>query len=468
MPRTCSALLLAVAAACGLALLATASPRTYRMTLDVDFASATYHGELTTTYENQTGAPLGELFFRLYPNAQVLYGSASLSVRAATIDGTPATLGLADDPTIAWVSLPEPLPPEGSVELLLSFEGRASAMIGDGFATPTEYGVLTRSEDALVLTAFYPVLAPYTEEGWAIDPVSAFGDPLFAETARYEVSIVSDSDLAAIPVADATTTDPDGRTRWTFERDGLRDFPLVLVRGERTVAEAVAADVTVRTWFLPRHAPAGDVALARALAAVDLYSALFGTPPYPSLDIVETPLQQAAGVESSGLFLVAASYAADPAALFYDIIVSHETAHQWFYAAVGNDPVEAPWLDESLATYASNLFLAVEVSEAAADAERVNWSNRYASAREAHPTLRITSPLYAFPDSSTYSSFVYSGGAWELDRARQTLGDDAFFGGIAAYYADRRFEVADADDLLRALGAAAGDRTADLSGLVGP
>ena len=31
----------------------------------------------------------------------------------------------------------------------------------------------------------------------------------------------------------------------------------------------------------------------------------------------------------------------------------HEVVHQWFYNLVGNDQVNEPWLDESLAQYAT-------------------------------------------------------------------------------------------------------------------
>ena len=37
---------------------------------------------------------------------------------------------------------------------------------------------------------------------------------------------------------------------------------------------------------------------------------------------------------------------------FMRLVVDHETAHQWFYALVGNDQARDPWLDETLATWA--------------------------------------------------------------------------------------------------------------------
>ncbi len=36
---------------------------------------------------------------------------------------------------------------------------------------------------------------------------------------------------------------------------------------------------------------------------------------------------------------------------FLQVIVAHETAHQWFYSLVGNDQERDPWLDEALASW---------------------------------------------------------------------------------------------------------------------
>jgi aminopeptidase N len=427
------------------------SALSYRMDLDVDYDEGTFRGSLTVLYENPADADQGEVFFRLYGNADALYGSAALEVLAARVNGVDSPRALFADDTILMVTLPAPLSPAQSIEIALEFQGQAAQTTPAGFATPNEYGLLTKSEEVLTLTAFYPILAPYTEEGWAIDPVSPIGDPVFAEIARYDVSVVVEPDVAVIPTPDGSAIDPDGRTRWTFARDGLRDFPLVLSRGERAVQQAEASGIAVRAWFSPRHDAAATAALARGTAAVDLYSALFGPLPYPTIDIVEAPLQQAAGVECSGLFLVAAANAANPTDLFFDIIVAHEMAHQWFYAAVGNDPIESPWLDEALATFVSNVFLSVTQSEATARAERDAWSARYNQVRQAHPELSVTSPVYNFPDVNTYSAYVYSGGALDLELLRRQIGDDAFFAALADYYSSCRLRIAVADDLLASL-----------------
>jgi hypothetical protein len=441
------ALLLAFAGASD----ASGSPPAYRIALDVNYAEGTFRGELALAYENHSNAPLEEVFFRLYGNERSLYGAASLDVGEVRADGESVLVSLFADDTVLWVPLVRPLAPGASVEITLSFLGRAALALPEGgFSSETEYGLLLKSPHVLTLTAFYPSVAPYTEEGWAIDPVSALGDASFADSATYDLTLRVESGVTVIPVADHAMADPDGRTRHTFHRDMLRDFPLVLVDDGRQPLVTAADGVTLRSWFSPQHAQAADIALQRGAAAIEAFSSRFGALPYEVVDMVEVPLQRVAGVECSGLFLVSAAYAARPRDVFFDIIVAHEMAHQWFYAVVGNDPTEEPWLDEALATYASNILLAA-ISPTAAQSERSTWAALYDRARRDYPDLRVTSPLYDFPDSAAYSAFVYGGGALELDAIRRDVGDEPFFQGLAEYYADHALAIASSADLFASL-----------------
>ncbi len=420
-----------LAALLGLALAGAAAPH-YEMSIALDAAAGTYEGTAAIAYTNETPLALDEIFLRLVPNGRDLFGAATLDVTAASAAGGAVDVMLYAEDTVLMVPLAAPLAVGETIELALAFRGRAADARG-GFSSTSEYGLMTRSRDTLTLIGFYPLLAPYTAEGWALDPPAPLGDPLFAEAATYDVTLIVDPAFRVVPAPDTTTSQPDGRLQMTYHRAGWRDLSFVVLDAARAPREAVRRGVSVRAWFSDEHAEAGQRALDRGAAAIDVYSDLFGPLPFSSVDIVEAPLQRAAGVECTGLFLVAAASAANPRDPFFDVIVSHEMAHQWFYAAVGNDPIEEPWLDESLATYASWLFLARAVSSAAADAQAAASAAAYERARRAHPSLRVTSPVYDFADSDAYSSFVYSGGATELAALHAALGDDAFFGALQAY-----------------------------------
>jgi hypothetical protein len=433
---------------------AAAIPR-YQMFVDVDYDRGTFAGELVVTYENATSLPLDDVFFRLYGNAHALYGSAFLAVREVRVNGDIVSTALLAEDTVLSVRLPEPLAPGASAEIALSFSGAAALPSWRGFSTETEYGLLFKGDRTFTLTAFYPMVAPMTGRGWATSAVDNLGDAVFADCADYDVVLRVDSGVEVVPPADSRYAEPDGRTIHVFHRDALRDFSLVLLDDGRSGHDATASGVTVRTWFSAQHAEAGMLALEQGAGAVDAFSAVFGALPLESVDVVEVPLQRVAGVELAGLILVSADYAAAPRDPFFSVIVSHEMAHQWFYATVGSDPVWEPWLDEALATYASYLYLATAAPDVA-QSQKSTWGTLYDRARRDYPALSVTSPSVDFPDPATYSAFVYSGGALELDALRSALGDSVFFGSLADYYSAHALAIADGGDLLAAFRSACG------------
>jgi len=97
----------------------------------------------------------------------------------------------------------------------------------------------------------------------------------------------------------------------------------------------------------------------RVAKAVDRRSARFsGRTPYPSLNIVESPFFDGHGIRRA--FLPEPRTITPPTMgtvlnNLIDIGV-HETAHQWWFASVGNNQALEPWLDEALATYSERLF----------------------------------------------------------------------------------------------------------------
>lgn len=427
----------------------------YDIALDVDFAGGTFSGIERIEFVNTTGEKLDEVFFRLYPNASAIYGDGLLSVEEVLVNGDVVATSTSIGETILMVALPSPLEDRGAISLELWFNGRPAVWSSlEGTSSHVGYGIYATSARTMTLASFYPILAVYDEEGWNIDPVYEIGDPVFSTIATYAVSVTTEPGLTILTSGRLTDQGLNGeRCSYQFAGDGMRDFIITLGKGYVQRIEHIGA-VALRTSFFPEHAQAGQIAMARAKAAITLYAQLFGPFAYNELDLVEVPLERAAGVEYPGLILISEGYSNNPYDRFFDIIVSHETAHQWFYAVVGNDVIEEPWLDEAFATFASLLFLKETCGVKVARMTIADWQASYRSACTCHPEISVTSPLYRFPDSATYNAFVYYGGALFLDEVRRTIGDTAFFTALSAYYHDLAFQVACASDLLTHLEAA--------------
>ena len=54
------------------------------------------------------------------------------------------------------------------------------------------------------------------------------------------------------------------------------------------------------------------------------------------LDVIESPMEGAAGIEYPGVYYVEDSVW-DVNQFFYEVVMAHETAHQWFYSVIGNN-----------------------------------------------------------------------------------------------------------------------------------
>ncbi len=421
----------------------------YTIDLHVDYEAGTFAGEVQVAYENTTGSELNELFFRLYANGAGIYGTASIRVTETRIEDRRIETALYVEGTVLLVPLPEPLLPGDRLVVTFAFEGNAEDW-RQGPSSPRVYGLLTRTPHAMTLTAFYPVLAFRTEAGWGLEPVFAFGDALMSDAATYDVTLTVPVgiDVAASGRLVAHSEEDEFSVhRYAVAR--ARDFSAVLLDGYvQQVAEGDG--LSVRTWFTSEKGRAAETTMDRGIKSLRLFSGLFGGPPYAEVEFAEVPLQVAAGVEFSGLILVGTSFAEDPDDVFYDIIISHEVAHQWFYGGVGSDPVEHPWLDESLATYLSYLYLDAYAAPGVAENVLGRWEDTYKAVRLEASHETIASPIYAFGESSTYSRLIYSGSGVFIHAVRQAIGDTPFFTALADYYAQNDGKIASPRDLIAA------------------
>ncbi len=437
------------------------SPR-YTIDLRVDFSQGTFTGTEAVTYTNTTSTTLYELFFRLYPNARAVYGDGTLTVEAVWVGETPVTPREFEDETVLLVPLPAPLPPGGDIAVGLSFHGRLTDWRRRPNGTD-DYGIYAASSSAMTMAECYPILAPYDEEtGWDLDPVSPIGDAVTSDAADYSVTVTAAADLSIITSGFRVEEESLGaERRSSFVGEEMRDFMIVVVRGYK-IREEQKDGLTVRTSFLPEHAQAAEISSSLARRALSLYGGLFGGYRGRELDLVEVPLSRAAGVEYPGLILIGEAYCENPYDQFFTIIIAHEVAHQWWYAAVGNDVTKEPWLDEGLATYTSLVFIEQEWGRESADSFLATWRERYRRALAKHPDLSVISPVYLFPDSSVYSAFVYYGGAMLLDGIRRRIGDDAFFSALSEYYHDLSGRIAHRADLLSRFADACGCGLGDI------
>jgi aminopeptidase N len=155
----------------------------------------------------------------------------------------------------------------------------------------------------------------------------------------------------------------------------------------------------------------------------------------------------------------------DAAKLSRAEVLLHELAHMWFGDLVTMRWWDDLWLNESFATYASY--------RAMVDATRFTgaWS-AFANSIKAwalnQDQLPSTHPVAAdIPDTeavrTNFDGITYAKGASVLKQLVAWVGDDAFFEGLRAYFAEHAFGNATLEDFLSALEASSGRELADWS-----
>jgi aminopeptidase N len=187
-----------------------------------------------------------------------------------------------------------------------------------------------------------------------------------------------------------------------------------------------------------------DIA-ANALAT---YEKRFGAYPYGELKLFATTTS-AGGIEYPNLAGVLFNFY-EGNDDYFEWLVAHEVAHQWWYNLVGSNPITEPWLDESLTQYSALLYMEDRYGVQAAQKYRVRYfTDRFAEERNVRGDRRVGQPTAAFPRKA-YFPIVYGKGPLFFEAVRSGADDARFGAWLRGYYERHRYSTAQASDLLQA------------------
>jgi hypothetical protein len=113
---------------------------------------------------------------------------------------------------------------------------------------------------------------------------------------------------------------------------------------------------------------------------------------------------------------------------YYDYIVVHEAAHQWFGDMISPDIWPDIWMNEGFASYLEALYFE--------DLHGQTFYRNYLL--NSRGVYDPSGPIYD-PDPLFSGNTVYNKGAWVLHMLRGVMGDQAFFDGLYAYATDPSF-----------------------------
>ena len=473
----------------------------YQIDFKIDFDHLSYTGSERVRWINRGEKPTSVIYFHLYPNLRITdpemgVGTTSegdepvLDVtEVRTLEGDASLYFFLDDQaTTLRINLREPVAPQGATEIVIKFRGTVPEIDPDETSLTThvvkQVSAALRSERELrrardlnfrckgvmLLATAYPVLTVHEGDEWRRKVEPSVGDIVFNEVADYEVSVTIASGVEVFTSGTETAIRPARETQ-TFAGRSLRDFVILAgrtLRSEQTESQGV----TIRSIYLAEHERIGKRALNVAANALRVFTSSFGPLPFKTINIAEAPLVAGLGsTEFSAFNIIASAFYVDfdaPAVRnLPEIIreqrpsveeslewtVAHLVAHQWWGAAVGNDPAREPVLDEALSCWSSLVYYKNTYGEEKAKAvldDQVRGVYRLYRTFGGED-MDANRPSRDYRNTFQYAAIVTAKGALMFVELQNTLGDDKLFAALRNYYQANLFEIAQLEDLRSAI-----------------
>jgi hypothetical protein len=272
-----------------------------------------------------------------------------------------------------------------------------------------------------------PLLAWERGVGWHKEPLARFvAESATSEAAAVDLSVTAPSGLVLLASGTpdgAGTAAGDGRTRWHWVADRARD--VAVSAGPFKTAEQQVDGVRVIVGTPGDEDP--KQLLAKHVAAITGLEKLYGPFPFPVLSVARLPIS-GGGIEYPGSIMMLEDST---------LVAVHETAHQYFYAMVGDSQSRDPWLDEAFATYSESV---------------VDGGGGAGGGGDIRTSAKVGDSLADFgDDASSYYSTVYDKGSAALLAARRAAGPAAFDQALRCYVNANAWRIARPADVAAAL-----------------
>lgn len=436
-----------------------AAPR-YVLTLSVTAGGENEDAALTGTAEiaftNTSGDVWEKLCLRDYMAANLEEANHMMdppaytpgSIRAVRDGrGNDLTFTVDEDPSVVWVELPEPLAAGERMTLTVDYE-TAIPSGGTRLCCFPAGDLSEWTKQVICLSQAYPVLAAYLEDGWNTAPYFTDGECFFSPCGSVTMDLTLPEGYTAI----STGSEEQADGVWHLTAENVRDFGVIASNAYEVVTTQYQG-VAINSWYYAgadNDRQQGEISLQAALDAVAAFSEAWGACPYDELDVVQAPYNYG-GMEYPGMVRISDSMAYrldEEESLRLD--VAHETAHQWFYACVGNDQYREAWLDESFAAYGELVYL--ESLGASEDELAAKVAEKEGTLVEQYINL----PYGEYGDYTGYVQAVYKTGCIFLWELRGAMGKEAFDDFLRSWYEGHEFEEVTTKEFREAVEAASG------------
>lgn len=453
----------------------------YTMDLNLDTEENILSGTVRIDLTNHTDKPLDKICIRNYA-ASILerLDAGESRITGAEAEDRKLKIRQRRDPSVLYIHFKK-LEPGESMSVKLTYETDIPEW--DGILGYHEKDGKTQ----YLLTYCFPMLSMFDNGRWNENPYTFRGESIYSGVSDYHVKLkIKGEDYTVAATGEESS---DGNVT-VIEAKDVRDMAIVAsdyMEVKTDTAEGIRINNCILKWEGADQY--NQFSMDAAKDAVEMYTENIGEYPYEELDVVQCFLD-GSGMEYPGLVLIGCPVpwlrqekaALDETGWFVQpcLLVAHEVAHQWFYAAVGNNQYEEPWLDESFAQYCESgiygigrpdsLRRAITAEEEYESSESeygyeygLLWDSE-ADARNEAEMLMNGSGVVAINKSVAwyekkyrfwknydynYDRQVYTNGAAFLFALRDAMEDEAFRQAMQRYYNIYCLKEAKGEDFLR-------------------
>ena len=389
-----------------------------QFTIEPDHRTVTGHEQITF----RPDLPITELVFRLTANTTPTVAEGNgISITNATADNgakhfrfTRANASPQTQGGLLHIPFGRQLPAGTQVTANIDFVLTLGSNSFDRFGSSDGFVYFGSGE---------PLLAWERGFGWHTEDMINFpAESATSEAMSVDLTVIAPAKDTVIMSGDPADPPTAGATRtWHSTLDSARDVSVSA--GPFVVSDTVVNGVKLR---LGAYSTAiRDELVPEFRRAIIELAKRFGPFPFPSLSVARLPAQ-GGGIEyPSSILMLDGSR----------LVAVHETAHQWFYAMVGDSQALHPWLDEAFASYAEEL---------------VNGDRPDDSGLRAARPVDASTESYGF-DVNGYYFITYTKGADALFAARDAAGPAKWDAAIRCYVAKNAWRIANPDDLRNAI-----------------
>jgi len=230
----------------------------------------------------------------------------------------------------------------------------------------------------------------------------------------------ANGELIGVAEADGTTT-----FQWSMDTPMAPYLATVVIGDDWAIVEdpvaSAEAGVTIRNVLPPDLADTPPAVLETTGRMIKVLESSFGPFPFDEYGIAVVGGFPAA-LENQTLSVFGRPMVEAP---YFEYVLVHELAHQWFGDSVSVGRWGDIWLNEGFATFAELLWIEEQYGSGA---YREEIANRIEAAR-----VGGYGPPATPPPNDLFNSSVYQRGSFVLVALRDEVGDEAFFDTLRTY-----------------------------------